>query len=100
MKYLFTVTFVVCDGGTFVRATRSFAGDTLLLRLLCPQISINKSTVTLLRAAPMHTKLYKLTTTTPTYWIDGPYVEIEYCNYRCARCQRQLPCIQPHHTIG
>ena len=97
MKYLFTVTFVVAMVVLLFAPTRSFAGDTLVVATsLSANLDKQINSDTVAGGANAH-KVYKLTTTTPTYWIDGPITsKSSIAIIGVPGANGQLPCIQPH----
>lgn len=97
MKYLFTVTFVVAMVVLLFAPTRSFAGDTLVVATsLSANLDKQINSDTVAGGANAH-KVYQLTTTTQTYWIDGPITsKSSIAIIGKPAANGQLPCIQPH----
>ncbi|HTX18323.1 MAG TPA: T9SS type A sorting domain-containing protein [Bacteroidota bacterium] len=97
MKYLLTVTFLAAVAVLFLVPTTSFAGDTLTVAVsnsMNLDQQINSDTVA--GGANAH-KVYLLTTTNQTYWIDGPITSKSSISIvGKAGASGVLPCIQPH----
>ena len=97
MKHLFTVTLLVALAVMLFAPAKSFAGDTLVVAVsntanLDKQINSD----TLAGGANAH-KVYELTTTTQTYWIDGPITsKSSIAIIGVPGANGILPCIQPH----
>jgi len=97
MKYLFTMTIVVAMVVLLFVPMRSFAGDTLVVATsLSANLDKQINSDTLAGGANAH-KVYELTTTTQTYWIDGPITSKSSISIiGVPGANGQLPCIQPH----